>query len=138
MCAFDDNVASSASEDDVIKTQIESLMDIMIAQVTDRVNTSSGVLKRDPLQLGKGLRETPVWGIDCYTRRMIELTIADGLAITSESCDQETVRVFIERKVLPTINALPIESAHSMKAVMTEILQVLYNFLFVVFVWFLY
>ena len=136
MCSFDDNVTSSASEDDVIKTQIESLMDIMIAQVTDRVCTTSGVLKRDPLQLGTSLRETPVWGIDCYTRRMIELSIADGLTLPSTSTtapatasepsapDQEVVRVFIERKVLPTINSLPIEAAHSMKAVMCAILEV--------------
>lgn len=40
-------------------------------QVVDRVCTADGVLHREPLRLGAGaqIKEVPVWGIDCYTRR---------------------------------------------------------------------
>lgn len=40
-------------------------------QVVDRVCTADGVLDREPLRLGDGakIKEVPVWGIDCYTRR---------------------------------------------------------------------
>eukprot|EP01034_Spumella_vulgaris_P041989 gene41989-52047_t len=43
----------------------------------DRVCTENGVLRVDPLGLGSDLKEVPVWGIDSYTRRMVEITIED-------------------------------------------------------------
>lgn len=37
MCSYEDNIADGPSDDDVIRTQLESLMDIMCAQVRGRV-----------------------------------------------------------------------------------------------------
>ena len=39
--------------------------------MVDRVCTADGVLDKEPLRLGEGaqIKEVPVWGIDCYTRR---------------------------------------------------------------------
>jgi hypothetical protein len=49
--------------------------------------------------------EQPVWGIDCYTRRNITI------CLTTEF-DAQTALVFIEKWLLPAINACPIELAH--------------------------
>ena len=76
MISFKDG-KSGATGDEVIRTQIESLLEIMMVQVQDKICTLDGVLQREPLVLGQRIVEAPVWGIDCYTRRMIELSIED-------------------------------------------------------------
>jgi hypothetical protein len=141
------------SEDDVIHTQLETLMDILVAAVQDRVCTSDAVLDRPLLVLGEDIKEVPVWGIDCYCRRMLELTIEDALMLESTASSRSTllpaqspsakkkqpdstapssttslvasrIREFIEKKVLPTINAQSSEDAHSMRVTMNAIQQV--------------
>ena len=55
-----------------------SLLDILTSQVQDRVNNETGVLSQPPVGLYSGkLREAQVWGIDCYTRRMLEIAVED-------------------------------------------------------------
>eukprot|EP01038_Epipyxis_sp_PR26KG_P004388 gene4388-6204_t len=120
MVSFKDG-KSLASDDEVIRTQIVSLIDIMIVQVQDRVCTENGVLRRNPLQLGTVLKEMPVWGLDSYTRRMIEIAIEDRVA--SEKVDEETIAVYIKRKLLPAINAQLPHQAHMMPNALNSIIQ---------------
>jgi len=49
--------------------------------------------------------EQPVWGIDCYTRRNI-------LICLSTDFDEKTALVFVEKWLLPAINACPVDLAH--------------------------
>eukprot|EP01035_Chromulina_nebulosa_P017573 gene17573-23141_t len=108
----------NASPEDVIRTQIESLLEILTNQVQDRVCNELGVLDEPPTGLGADLKEAPVWGIDCYTRRMIELLISD-----SSKSSNDHIIPFIERKLLPSINASSPNKAHSMMAAVESILQ---------------
>ena len=107
-----------ATDEEIVKTQIESLLDIMMVQVQDRVCTTDNVLNREPLQLGIHIKEVPVWGIDCYTRRMVELSVEDH---AKELFDLKTVHTFIEKRLLPTINAQSSETAHNMSIALEAI-----------------
>lgn len=49
--------------------------------------------------------EQPVWGIDCYTRQNI-------LICLSIEFDEKIALVFVEKWLLPAINACPIDLAH--------------------------
>jgi hypothetical protein len=143
MCSYEDSIANGPSDDEVIRTQLESLMDIMCAQVVDSFCNSTGVLKRETLQLqckkplSQGgvpddsvfdntyvLRECPVWGFDSYTRRMIELSLIDGLPAVGCTFAEDSTRKFIENVMLPTINSLPPDDAHNMKNVLSSIIYV--------------
>ena len=53
------------------------------------------------------LVEQSVWGIDCYTRRNVMICIEKDL-------DPETAVEFVEKWLLPAINACPAELAHDM------------------------
>ena len=90
----------------------------MTVQVQDRICTTDGVLNSEPLQLGVHIKEVPVWGIDCYTRRMVELSIEDH---AKELFDLKTVHTFIEKRLLPTINAQSIDTAHDMSVALEAI-----------------
>ncbi len=113
----------TASEDDLIRTQLGGLMEILLAKVTDRVCTENGVLKRPPVGLGSRLKECPVWGIDCYTRRMVELSIIDRVG---DEATPEALKTFIERRLLPSINRQAPELAHNMNYAINSILEVIY------------
>ena len=73
----DDFGRDAVSDDDIIRTQLSSLLDIIVSQVQDRVCTASSILQVPPVGLGEQIKERLVWGIDCYTRRMVELVIDD-------------------------------------------------------------
>ena len=90
----------------------------MMVQVQDRVCTTDNVLNREPLQLGVHIKEVPVWGIDCYTRRMVELSIEDH---AKELFNLKTVHTFIEKRLLPTINAQSADTAHNMAVALEAI-----------------
>jgi hypothetical protein len=107
-----------ATDEEIVRTQIESLLEIMMVQVQDRICTSDGVLDCEPLQLGVHIKEVPVWGIDCYTRRMVELSIEDH---AKELYNLKTVHTFIEKRLLPTINAQSSEMAHNMSVALEAI-----------------
>ncbi len=121
----------TASEDDLIRTQLGGLMEILLAKVTDRVCTENGVLKRPPVGLGPRLKECPVWGIDCYTRRMVELSIQDR--VDEEEATPEALKTFIERRLLPAINRQAPELAHNMNYAINSLLEVrlLYSMFFI-------
>jgi len=111
---------NSASNDEVIRTQLESYLDILIGRVQDRVCTELGVLTKNTLTLGVDILEQPVWGIDCYTRTNIEM-ILDERFRGELSLEQK--KDFIERKLLPAINAQDPSVAHDMRKAFESIVQ---------------
>ena len=127
MVSFRDRSFVAPSSDDVIRTQIESLMDIMLGQVQDRVCNELGVLRKTPLSLGTKIIEAPVWGIDSSTRRMVEMAIEDNCRFdlrseTKKRAVRKSIEQFIEKKLLPTINAQKPEQAHQMQPALNSII----------------
>jgi hypothetical protein len=82
------------------------------------------VLQMDPLQLGKNIQEVPVWGLDSYTRRMIEIALKDRVDATRRN--ESSVRRFIEKKLLPAINAESPDHDHNINCAIDAIIEVLY------------
>lgn len=119
---FQDKTTSGPSDDEVIRTQIESLLDIMVETVKDRVCTQMGVLQREPVGLGPWLKEAPVWGIDAYTRRMIELAMVDRVSL--DRCSEKALNHFIEKLLLPAINIQEPRQAHDMRNAARTIIEV--------------
>ena len=69
-----------ASEEEVIRAQVENLMENMLGRVQDGVCNDNKVLTANPpLGLGPAMVEREVWGIDCNTRRMLELILNEKL-----------------------------------------------------------
>jgi len=68
--------------DDVIRIQLENVMEVIKIQVQDRVCTENKILTAvPPVDIGDVLKEVPVWGVDSYARRMIEIAIEDNSAV---------------------------------------------------------
>lgn len=132
MTTFRDKQTTKPSDDDVIRTHVVGLMEIMIAQIQDRVCNEAKVLDKPPLVLGQDIKEVPVWGIDCYTRKMIELAIEDNVETHLRS--PLTITSFIEKRLLPAINAQPPTVAHNMSAALEYLCQVKFVFIFISFV----
>lgn len=109
-----------ASSADVIRTQIVSLLDILTQQVQDRVCNEIGIVDREPIGLGPMLREAPVWGIDSHTRSIIEFILKDR----HPKAQPNDIRYFIERILLPSINALPSNLAYHMPHALNDIVMV--------------
>ena len=127
MVSFQDKAAKGPSDDEVIRTQLESLLEIMLYTVQDRVCTETGVLQRPYLELGKDVKEVPVWGMDCYTRRMVEMSIEDR--VPSERRTEGLIRTFVERRLLPTINDQHPSKAHDMTNSIQAIINVRFSIL---------
>lgn len=117
------SLSTTATDDDVIRVQISSLLEVLTGQVQDRVCNMTGVLSVPPVGLGASLKEAPVWGMDSYTRVMIELAIADRAS--PEHASKAAVIFFIEKKLLPAINAQSPPIAHDITNALHYILQVL-------------
>lgn len=121
--------AALSSDDGVIKAQVEASMQSLLIAVQDRVMTETGVLEQKELRsanwesgiekvgeqvvsTGDGLVEPeiveqPVWGMDCYTRKNIAICLGTKF-------DNETVLVFLEKWLLPAINACPADLAYNL------------------------
>ncbi len=118
-----------SSDDGVIKAQVEASMQSLLIAVQDRVMTENGVLEQKELRSANwesGIQkigeqvvsttngqsglpepeivEQPVWGMDCYTRKNISICLGTKF-------DNKTVLVFIEKWLLPAINACPADLA---------------------------
>ena len=95
------------------------------ASVQDRVCTDRKVLQKEPLQLNKDIQEVPVWGLDSYTRRMIEIALEDRVGPARRT--EASLRRFIEKKLLPAINAQSPDHAHNINYAIDAILEVLHS-----------
>jgi len=141
MVTFADGTSEAPSDDEVIRVQCSSLLDILTAQVQDIVCNELEVLRKEPVGLYSGkLREAQVWGIDCYTRRMIEIAIEDRVGVAKHSSSilreaaagdtlategpytDKDLHNWLERVLLPGINAHAVETAHNMLLVTERIL----------------
>ena len=64
-----------------------------------------------------------MWGIDCYTRRMIEIAIEDRVDMKKHPYTPQDVRGYLERVLKPAINRQPYATAHNMTLVTQDILK---------------
>lgn len=124
-----------AKDDGVVRAQVQTTMANLLIQVQDRVMTDLGVMHSpearsanwDDGDHGRDYRgggaeveqgtqsvlslpevaEQEVWGIDCYTRKNV-MTL-----IESEFTPEIAVE-FVEKWLLPAINACPIDRAYKM------------------------
>jgi hypothetical protein len=117
-----------ASDDGVVRAQVRATMRSLLIGVQDKVMTDEGILQQPELRSANwedgtdaniessGGPESPqaphlveqsVWGIDCYTRRNILICIEKDL-------DSETAVEFVEKWLLPAINACPVHLAHDL------------------------
>lgn len=121
-----------SSDDGVIKAQVAASMQSLLIAVQDKVMTEMGVLEQRELRSanweaknekvaeqvvsstslgstsGPEITEKPVWGIDCYTRRNISICLETEF-------DAETVLTFVEKWLLPAINACPADLAYDLR-----------------------
>lgn len=116
------NGATAASEEEVARTQLVSLMEIMLSKVQDRIYNEEKILDKPPIVLSKDVVEQPVWGIDSYTRKMIEICLEDGIPRNQRST--LTIKDFIEHVLLPAINRQTPEMAHNLANALQSIVDV--------------
>ena len=111
-----------SSDDGVLRAQVAASMQSLLIGVQDRVMTETGVLEQKELKsanwvvpgdnvstddaLSAQIVERPVWGIDSYTCRNISICLETEF-------DADTVLVFVEKWLLPAINACPEDLAHN-------------------------
>lgn len=133
MRKFSVNGVNIVDENSIIDWQVNSCMEHLIGAVEDRVCNDLGVLERGPIGLGPQLMEAPVWGIDCYTRRNIELILCeaygnrDGVQGESSYNDPGYVTAaqdYIELYLLPTINMQAKEDAHDILSSLHSLIKV--------------
>lgn len=119
-----------SSDEGVIKAQVAASMETLLMAVQDRVMTEAGVLEQPELRSANWqydsadhvndlpavknensrdaeIVEQPVWGMDCYTRRNIAICL-------EAEFDTDTVHSFIEKWLLPAINACPVDLAYNL------------------------
>ena len=114
------------SEDQIIGWQVRNCLDFITGAVQDRVLNERGTLQCAPVGLGPRLKEVAVWGIDYYTRRMLEMILVDALGCKEDETSGalEMAQGFIESVLLPCINAQAAAAAHDMDSALEYILRV--------------
>jgi len=116
-----------AADDGMRRAQVVTTMECLLIKVQDKVMTDLNVLQQEELRsanwigekpvlpsspgpstqdtsMESELVEQPVWGIDCYTRRNVQLCLM-------ATFDEKTALTFIEKWLLPAINACPVQFA---------------------------
>ncbi|KAG7356205.1 SET methyltransferase domain containing protein [Nitzschia inconspicua] len=111
-----------SSDEGVIKAQVAASMETLLMAVQDRVMTEKGVLEQPELKSANWecktddaseksavaeIIEQPVWGMDCYTRRNVAICLETEF-------DADTVHSFVEKWLLPAINACPVDLAYNL------------------------
>ena len=130
-----------ATDDGVVRAQVQTTMTTLLIQVQDRVMTDLGVMNHpearsanwddgDRLRdydtgAGSGeamiqqgnlcksagglpqVAEQEVWGIDCYTRKNV-------MCLIEREFNADIAVEFVQKWLLPAINACPVELAHRM------------------------
>ncbi len=145
MCTYEDKTSddkdgiadgpkkpSRLKDHEIIRALTNATLESMCEQVRDRVCTDLGVLSKTPLNLqlpssssSPGAVATPlcveqaVLGIDCATRKLIEVTLTEKLGV--DICSSSALKTFIERYLLPQINRADERDAHSMQTVMKDL-----------------
>lgn len=116
------------SGDETLRILIRYCIDQLVEKVQNKVCNENQVLGVDAIGLGKRLHEVPVWGIDSYTRRMVELVVEDCFKTHKDirviKNPVEDAQEFIERALLPSINMQNPMDAHDMRCALNYILKV--------------
>ena len=73
-----------------------------------------------PKAMGIDVEEREVWGIDAYTRRNIELALADAEPASLRMVPDE-VRAFLEGELLPALNRQSDAHAHRISFALAEL-----------------
>jgi hypothetical protein len=121
-----------AKDDAVAKAQVQNTMQSLLIQVQDKVMTDLGVMNQPEarsanwddgddrrnyrggaaeVEQGSKLSTLPevaeqeVWGVDCYTRKNV-------MALIEAEFSAEIALEFMEKWLLPAINACPVDLAH--------------------------
>lgn len=123
-----------ADEDTVDRILVEYTLDHMVSMVQHRLYNEDGVVSHDPVDLGPQLKEALVWGIDSYTRRIIELVLEDTCAgnyppaaVGAEHSPAVlAAQQFIEKALLPCMNIQAPHEAHDMEFSLKEITKVIF------------
>lgn len=79
--------------------------DTSITEKNENSNSCITTCTTDDVESFPEVIEQPVWGIDCYTRRNISICMATEFT-------SDMALVFIEKWLLPAINACPVDLAH--------------------------
>ena len=80
---------------------------LLSASVADSTPSSAPAIEKRSNSAVPDLVEQSVWGMDCYTRRNVMICIEKDL-------DPETAVEFVEKWLLPAINACPVDIAHDL------------------------
>mmetsp|Transcript_49199 Transcript_49199/g.96205 ORF Transcript_49199/g.96205 Transcript_49199/m.96205 type:complete len:1958 (-) Transcript_49199:139-6012(-) len=114
--------AAINSDEGVIKAQVMNTIDRLLIEVQDKCMTEFGVLKQKELKVGNyekspgcselldtpDVTEQPVWGIDCFVRKNI-------MEMLCRDCFGTVAPIFLQKWLLPAINACPTDYAHDIK-----------------------
>ena len=76
--------------------------------------------RHPPKALGVDVEERDVWGLDCFTRYNVELVLG-CIEPRSQRLPPPARLIFVEKVVLPMVNALPADVCFRMKNVAEEI-----------------
>lgn len=113
-----------SADEGVRRAQINATMQSLLIAVQDKVMTERKVLQERELNSANWLLdesdrsssdpepeivEQPVWGIDCYTRKNILLCLETEF-------DDHIALLFVEKWLLPAINACPMSLAHKLSS----------------------
>lgn len=97
-----------------IESQVSARLENMLQQVVDRANNEKGTLLQPEKTVGHELSEIPVWGMDCFTRRNIEIALEEAPSVPSSSGVEQVWPLstwgpkertrWLEHVLLPAIN----------------------------------
>lgn len=101
----------------VVAIALQDAVDAVVLAHSAKTPSTARPSRFTPLQ-AVDVQLRHVWGIDSYTRRSVQLSLADVGAVSEEEC-----RAFVERQLLPALQRQPAESAHDMRVVLRELVQ---------------
>ncbi|GBG33499.1 Histone-lysine N-methyltransferase ATXR3 [Hondaea fermentalgiana] len=80
----------------------------------------TAVGSKRPLRVGQQVQVADMWGLDCYTRRNVQTVLRMAAGLETELLQ----RSFVQRILLPVVDAQPAHRAHNLVHAMRSILGV--------------
>ncbi|CAM9539119.1 unnamed protein product [Chrysoparadoxa australica] len=100
---------------ETMRAQVEVSLELLKNQIVDKVMNDRGTLDKPIKQLGVHVKEVPVWGLDCFTRKNVEIVLQEM------GWERTQVRRFIEALLLPHINMQNGPEAFTLRAALESI-----------------
>ena len=111
-------VAAGVTEDEVVQAEVAAVMDDLVERVAWHNCSQDSSVRSSAVQNGVHVEEIPVWGMDSYTRRNVELALED-----LEGTMPEMQRNWwIERILAPAINRQG-DSGYDLRLALTDLLS---------------